>query len=62
MVREFREMGAVHIKVDDVELVFLPPTTEAVDQFVESTSSEETLKSWIRMPPTPDALRPREIK
>ena len=59
IIDHFRELGAVHIKFGDCEVMFLPPAPDEKDIFLPEAPPEENLKSWVRMPPTPDMLRPR---
>lgn len=59
IVEHLRAMGAVHIKIADLEAVFLPPQTEEQDVFLSDAPAEENLKTWLRTPPSPEMLRPR---
>lgn len=59
IVEHLRQMGAVHIKIADLEAVFLPPSAEEQDIFLPEAPPEDNLKTWLRTPPLPGALEPR---
>ena len=59
IVNYLRSVGAVHIKVADLEAVFLPPQPEVEEIFAPEPSPEENLKTWARTPAHPGVFKPR---